>query len=192
MIIMSRLPLTIPARYGVANGSLAVQMLWVAGFTLLTALAAQIEIPTRPVPFTLQTLAVVVAGALLGPRKGALSMLLYLAMGAIGMPVFSSGGFGLATLFGPTGGYLLSFPAAAALVGLLVSKANRTWTIALVMAAGMALVSLGGVLQLRAVTGLSWEESLAAGVLVFSLWDVVKLAAATAIVKALRQAGKQP
>lgn len=189
---MSRLPLTIPARYGVANGSLAVQMLWVAGFTLLTALAAQIEIPTRPVPFTLQTLAVVVAGALLGPRKGALSMLLYLAMGAIGMPVFSSGGFGLATLFGPTGGYLLSFPAAAALVGLLVSKANRTWTIALVMAAGMALVSLGGVLQLRAVTGLSWEESLAAGVLVFSLWDVVKLAAATAIVKALRQAGKQP
>jgi biotin transport system substrate-specific component len=187
---MSRLPLTLPARYSIANGSMAVQLLWVAGFSLLTALAAQIEIPTRPVPFTLQTLVVVIAGALLGARKGALSMLVYLAAGALGMPVFSSGGFGLATLFGPTGGYLLSFPLAAALVGFLSAKVDRTWAISLVLALGMALISVGGVIQLRAVTGLSWAESFAAGFLVFSIWDVAKLAAATAIVKVLRPATK--
>jgi biotin transport system substrate-specific component len=153
---------------------------------LLTSRAAQIYIPTRPVPFTLQTLAVVLAGALLGPRKGALSMLLYLSMGAVGLPVFSSGGFGFVTLLGPTGGYLLAFPVAAALVGVFAPRANRVWAVVLVMASGMALISLAGVLQLRAVTGLSWEHSLTSGLLVFSIWDVVKLAAATAIYKAVR------
>lgn len=183
---MSRLPLTIPDRYGLATGSTLVQVLWAAGFSLLTALAAQIEIPTRPVPFTLQTLAVVLAGAALGPRKGALSMFLYLALGAFGLPVFSSGGFGFAKLLGPTGGYLLTFPAAAALVGLLAPRARSTWTIALAMASGMAVISLGGILQLRATTGMSWPETLGAGFFLFSVWDAVKLAAATAIFKAAR------
>ena len=183
---MSRLPLTLSARYGLAANSKLVQAFWVAGFSLLVALAAQIEIPTRPVPFTLQTLAVVLAGAVLGPRKGALSMLTYLALGAAGFPVFSSGGFGLAKLLGPTGGFLLTFPAAAALVGVLAPRARATWAIALAMASGMALISAGGVLQLRATTGMGWAESLATGVLLFSVWDAVKLAAATAIFKAVR------
>jgi len=186
---MSRLPHTIPGRYSLAADSTLVQAFWVAGFSLLTALAAQIEIPTRPVPFTLQTLAVVLAGAVLGPRKGALSMLGYLALGAAGLPVFSSGDFGLVKLFGPTGGFLLTFPAAAALVGVLAPRARSTWTIALAMASGMALISVGGILQLRATTGMSWAESLAAGFFLFSVWDAVKLAAATAIFKAVRPAG---
>jgi len=185
---MSRLPLTIPDRYGLTAGSTLVQAFWVAGFSLLTALAAQIEVPTRPVPFTLQTLAVVLAGAVLGPRKGAMSMLAYLALGAIGLPVFSSGGFGIATLLGPTGGFLLTFPAAAALVGVLAPRTRRTWTIALAMACGMALISVGGILQLRATTGMSWAETLATGFFLFSVWDAVKLAAATAIFKAVRPA----
>lgn len=188
---MSRLPLSIPARYSIANGSFAVQALWVTGFSLLTALAAQIEIPTKPVPFTLQTLVVVISGALLGPRKGALSMLLYLAAGAIGLPVFSSGGFGLATLVGPTGGYLLSFPLAALLVGFVTSRIQSVWAIALACALGMAVILSAGVLQLRAVTGLSWAESLGAGFLIFSVWDVAKLAAATAIIKVLRPATEE-
>lgn len=185
---MSRLPLTIPDRYGLTASSTLVQAFWVAGFSLLTALAAQIEIPTRPVPFTLQTLAVVLAGAVLGPKKGALSMLGYLALGAVGVPVFSSGDFGLAKLLGPTGGFLLTFPAAAALVGVFAPRARTTWTIALAMAAGMALISLGGLLQLRATTGMSWAETLATGFFLFSVWDAVKLAAATAIFKAVRPA----
>ncbi len=184
---MSRLPISLPARYSLAHGSFAVQALWVTGFSLLTALAAQIEIPTKPVPFTLQTLVVVLSGALLGPRKGALSMLLYLAAGAVGLPVFSSGGFGLVTLAGPTGGYLLSFPLAALLVGLVIKRADTVWAVALASALGMVVILTVGVLQLKAVSGLSWAESIGAGFLIFSVWDVAKLAAATAIIKVLRQ-----
>jgi biotin transport system substrate-specific component len=189
---MSRFQLTIPARYGLASTSAAVQLLWVSGFSLLTAVAAHIEIPTRPVPFTLQTLMVLLAGAMLGPRKGSLSMLLYLVMGALGLPVFSSGHVGFATLLGPTGGYLLTFPAAAALVGFLKPLDRQPWAAALALASGMALIFAGGILQLRATTGLSWPEALSAGLLLFSIWDLAKLAAATAIARALRQAKTQP
>ena len=65
-----------------------VQALWITVFALLTAIGAQIEIPHQPVPFTLQTLFVLLAGALLGKEKGAMSQLLYLALGAVGVPVF--------------------------------------------------------------------------------------------------------
>ena len=88
-------------------------------FAALTAAGAQIEIPNSPVPFTLQTLFVLLSGALLGPRLGTVSMLAYLGAGAAGLPVFSSFGFGVARLLGPTGGYLLAFPAAAFVAGSL-------------------------------------------------------------------------
>ena len=82
------------------------QLLWIAGFAAATALGARLEIPHSPVPYTLQTLCVLLAGAFLGPRNGAISQLLYLAAGVLGAPVFSGGAFGLAQLLGPTGGYL--------------------------------------------------------------------------------------
>ena len=88
--------------------------------SLVVALAAQfaLPLPGTPVPFTLSPLAVLVVGALLGPRLGALSLITYLAMGAAGLPVFAPlGAPGLARLFGPTGGYLLAYPLAAASVG---------------------------------------------------------------------------
>src|SRR6185503_16683422 len=91
-------------------------------FAALTAIGAQIEIPNAPVPYTLQTLFVLLSGALLGPRYGAASMLLYLAAGALGLPVFSSFGFGAARLLGPTGGYLLAFPAASFATGYLAGE----------------------------------------------------------------------
>jgi len=150
-----------------------------------TAIAAQIEIPHYPVPFTLQTFVVLLAGGLLGARNGASSMTLYLILGAIGLPVFSSWGFGLARLAGPTGGYLLSFPLAAlAIAAMLNERRSGVWT-ALAMVAGLLIIFSLGTLQLKIVTGMSWGESVGAGFLIFSWWDLLKLAAATAIVHKL-------
>src|SRR5213075_837139 len=84
----------------------------VIGFSLLTALSAQIVIPVPPVPFTAQTFAVVLTGALLGSRLGAITMIVYLIEGACGLPFFSGGSGGYWHLIGPTGGYLVAFPAA--------------------------------------------------------------------------------
>src|ERR1043166_8789377 len=87
------------------------------GFSLLTALAAQIVIPVGSVPFTAQTFAVLLTGALLGSRLGAITMIVYLVEGASGLPFFRGGGAGIAHLMGPTGGYLIAFPAAAFITG---------------------------------------------------------------------------
>src|SRR5258708_1930255 len=96
---------------------------------VLVALAAQVAVPLpgTPVPMTLQPMAVLLVGGLLGARFGALSMILYLAMGAAGLPVFTPTVplFGIARLLGPTGGYLLAYPVAAWAVGAIVPPLRR-------------------------------------------------------------------
>ncbi len=87
------------------------------GFSLLTALAAQVVIPIGPIPITGQTFAVLLTGALLGSRLGAMAMIAYLIEGASGLPFFQGGHGGLLHLMGPTGGYLIAFPAAAFITG---------------------------------------------------------------------------
>src|SRR3989449_10922092 len=82
----------------------------VVACSLLTALAAQVVIPIGPVPITGQTFAVLLTGALLGSRLGAMAMIVYLIEGSSGLPFFSEGHGGLTHLFGPTGGYLVAFP----------------------------------------------------------------------------------
>ncbi|MEK6754745.1 MAG: biotin transporter BioY [Bacteroidota bacterium] len=172
------------------------QAFWIATFSILTAVAAQIEIPTQPVPFTFQTLFVLLSGALLGKRNGFLSMTLYLMLGAVGLPVFSAAGFGLAKLAGPTGGYLLSFPLAAFVIGYLilhrpVMRNDREgllqkfiteygWTIGS-MALGLLIVFVFGTVQLKIVYFQDWGAAIRSGFLMFSLWDAVKLLAAAAI-----------
>lgn len=91
-------------------------------FVLLIALSAQVAVPMVPVPMTMQTFAVLLAGAWLGPWRGAGVILLYLTAGAAGLPVFSEGGSGVDALTGPTAGYLWSFPVAAALGGWAARK----------------------------------------------------------------------
>ena len=114
----------------------ASALFWIISFTILTAIAAQVTIPVKPVPFTLQTMMVLLAGAFLGAKNGAYSQLLYLALGAAGLPVFAHTpevGIGLARLIGPTGGYLLAFPIAAFLVGYIIEKNQKYITVVLSM-----------------------------------------------------------
>ena len=128
----------------------------VVAFALLTAVGGQIAVPlgATPVPVTLQTLFVLLAGVLLGPAAGASSQLLYLAMGLLGVPIFAMGGAGPAWLLGPTGGYLLAFPAAAALAGLVAGSARgglRTG-VALLLATALIFASGAAWLSVAAET----------------------------------------
>lgn len=178
--------------FALTSDRAAAQVFWIATFTLLTAVGAQIEIPNSPVPFTLQTFFVLLAGGILGMRNGFLSMFLYLVLGAVGFPFFSSAGFGLVRLLGPTGGYLLAFPLAAFLVGLGMNlRRTSSWT-ATWMLLGLLVIFIFGTLQLALVTGQSWNDAFGSGFLIFSWWDLTKLAAATAIVGEFqRRARKQ-
>lgn len=157
-------------------------------FAALTAAGAQIEIPNSPVPFTLQTLFVLLSGALLGPRLGAVSMLAYLGAGAAGLPVFSSFGFGVARLLGPTGGYLLAFPAASFVVGYLSGERPTFVRLLLSMAGALLIVFACGTLQLRLTLVRDWSDALTSGFLIFSWWDLVKLGAAASIARVVRAA----
>lgn len=120
----------------------------------LMAVAAQVAVPVpgTPVPMTLQSFAVIVLGGVLGARMGATAMTAYLMLGLIGLPVFAAGGSGLTRLLGPTGGYLLAFPVAAAATGAIVGSRGilRAWLGGFV---GMALIHLGGISQLAILTG---------------------------------------
>src|SRR5919197_6504225 len=114
----------------------------VIGFSLLTALAAQIVIPVGPVPITAQTFAVVLTGALLGSRLGAMAMIAYLIEGASGLPFFAGGMGGVAHLMGQTGGYLIAFPAAAFITGAFAEQGwdRRFITAVAAMAVGSIVI----------------------------------------------------
>jgi biotin transport system substrate-specific component len=143
---------------------------------LFVAAAAQVSVPLfgTPVPLTLSPLAALIVGGLLGPRLGAASLVAYLALGAAGLPVFTPfGAPGLARLVGPTGGYLLAYPAAAALTGYMARRWTGLLETAVAATAGIVVIHLGGLAQLLALTG-SLETAFAAGVLPFVAGDLAK------------------
>ncbi len=124
------------------------QIFWISAFAVLTAISAQIAIPSKPVPFTLQTLLVLLSGAFLGSRNGAYSQFLYLFMGIIGLPVFAQipdAPLGFARIIGPTGGYLLAFPVAAFIVGFLIERGKNYWSIVASMFIGELIIIFLGV-----------------------------------------------
>lgn len=164
-----------------ASTSNFTRTLWIAGFALATALAARVEIPHQPIPYTLQTFTVLLAGAFLGWRNGAISQIAYLAAGLAGLPMFAGGAYGLATLVGPTGGYLAAFPAAAALVGYLVSYRNSLLWVFAVMLAGVLVIFTSGTLHLYAWYIKDLSVSIMSGFLIFSWWDILKVGAAAMI-----------
>jgi len=167
-----------PGLLEISRPRILSQLLWVVGGAAATAASAQWQIPHQPVPYTLQTLIVLLTGAFLGARNGALSQLLYLAAGALGAPVFSGWSAGIGTLLGPTGGYLVAFPAAAAVVGFLTRRRGRFLSSLGSMAAGLLLIFVCGTLQLYAFFLHDWGVALSSGFLIFSWWDLLKLFAA--------------
>jgi biotin transport system substrate-specific component len=150
------------------------------------ALAAQISVPLpgTPVPMTLQPLAVLLVGGWLGARLGAASLVLYIALGATGLPVFTPTVplVGIARLMGPTGGYLLAYPVAAFAAGALAQDGARWTRIALGLVVGLALIHLGGLAQLWILSG---DVSVAArfGTLPFLVGDLLKLTVATLVLR---------
>ena len=160
----------------------------------LAAGAAQVSFttPWTPVPYTLQTGSVLLAGAALGSRRGLLAMLLYVVAGAAGVPVFQGGGSGIDQVLGFTGGYLLGFIVAAWVVGRL---AERRWDrsvarSAALMVLGTAIIYLIGVPVLWLTTGMSFIDAVRNGAAVFVPWDLAKVALAAALLPlAWRAAG---
>ncbi|MBI5166309.1 MAG: biotin transporter BioY [candidate division NC10 bacterium] len=156
----------------------------IAAFSLMTGLAAQVSIPLpfTPVPITGQTFAVLLTGALLGSRRGALSILLYLGEGAAGLPVFAGGTGGFSRFIGPTGGYLIGFVVAAYLVGALAERGwdRRFWRAVVAMLVGEGAIYLFGLLWLARFVPSGKVFSL--GMLPFLPGDLIKLIlAATAL-----------
>jgi biotin transport system substrate-specific component len=178
--------------------ALAVRVGAVLFVTALTAAAAQMAwpLPFTPIPLTVQPMIVLLGGAALGSRLGALSQLLYLAAGVAGLPVFAAvPGLapGVARLLGPTGGYLLSYPLAAFVVGALAERGldRRYVGAVLSMLAGLAVVYATGAfwlgLVLRTTTGGAAAGALALGVLPFIAFDIVKVLFAAGILPAIRR-----
>ena len=165
----------------ITNNGVIVKSFWILIFTFLTAAGAWIEIPTKPIPFTLQTFFVLLTAAYLGAKKSAISQLTYLSLGAIGLPVFSGFSFGLTKLLGPTGGYLLSFPISAFVMGYLLSlKKNYVWTL-FSMTIGILIIFIMGTIHLNLFYIQNWKQSIISGFLIFSWWDALKILAAASI-----------
>ncbi len=173
--------LALPKYIDHSERGLLVQVFWILVFAAVTTAGARIEVPHHPVPYTLQTLAVLLAGAFLGARNGALSQLLYLAVGILGAPVFAGGAFGMAVLFGPTGGYLLGFPLAAAAVGYLIHKREGLLWSFVSMTMGLLVVFLCGTIYLYSTLTHDVGTAITSGFLIFTLWDLMKLSAAAMI-----------
>jgi biotin transport system substrate-specific component len=180
------LPTAIAGR--VAGDSILRNAMLVIGGTLILALSAQaaVPLPFSPVPMTLQPLAILLLGAALGPARAAAVAVLYLIEGAAGLPVFSGGRSGLVALLGPTGGYLMAFPLAAAVAGW---AASRGWTkspllTVLGMTASLAVIHAGGWSWLTAGLGLGAAAAFATGVVPFLAGDLVKIALAAVLLPA--------
>ncbi|MCV3243685.1 biotin transporter BioY [Mesorhizobium sp. ZC-5] len=166
------------------NARLVVQVLLVLAGTALLALASKITVPFWPVPMTLQTLAVFLIAATYGRNLAVATVIAYLVEGTIGLPVFATGG-GLAYMTGPTGGYLAGFVVAAAIVGHAADRGldrNLFTLFGAMMLGEVAILALGAA-WLAVLMGA--EKALSFGVGPFIVTDVVKIALATATVRAV-------
>ena len=151
---------------------------------LVVALSAQVVVPVpfSPVPMTLQPLAVLAVGGVLGPGAGMSALVLYIALGALGLPVFAAGGSGLMHLLGPTGGYLLAFPVAAGVTGALTGLVPHSpLRVLLACALGMVIIHTGGVAQL-ALLGRDPSLAMRVGFIPFLTGDLLKVGLAAALI----------
>lgn len=163
-------------------------MIFASVFGAVTAAGAYLMIPVPPVPITLQTFFLYLAAALLGGRLGALSQVVYLLIGIIGLPVFSGGKGGLGVLLGPTGGYLIGFVVGAYVIGRLAELRKNPGPVWLgfAMICGTAVIYLLGVMQLMLVARFSINQAIYAGVLPFLIGDAIKIGVAVLLTVKLK------
>ncbi len=152
-------------------------------FAALIAVGAYIAIPIpfSPVPLVLQNMIVLLAGLLFGPRRAAAAVMLYLALGSLGLPIFAGGAAGPATFAGPTGGYLAAYLPAAVLTAAIAHRYQGTAAAMLATAIGAGLILALGALWLATVAGLSWHGAAVTGILPFIPGDILKVLAAVAL-----------
>lgn len=171
------------------NHSPLRRMVYAAMFGALTSIGALIVIPLQPVPISLQTLFTTMAGVLLGGYTGALSQIIYILLGIIGLPVFTGGKAGIGVLFGPTGGYLIGFVAAAYVIGKLIEarrEAGLAW-MAFALFIGNLVIYSFGTFGLYLVAHLTLVKALMVGTVPFLIGDLLKLITAALLANKLRK-----
>jgi biotin transport system substrate-specific component len=158
----------------ISSEILLKEVIYVMSAVLMLAALSRVTIPLQPVPVTGQTLGILLTGMMLGRKRALAATLTYLAMGIVGFPVFANGAFGLATLIGPTGGYLLGFVPAAFVMGWLGDKGwyNKALSAISALLIGHAIIFASGLLWLSHFTG--WSNVLAAGFIPFLPGAVAK------------------
>ena len=151
------------------------QLCYMSVFVAIIAVSAQIIIPLpHGVPMTLQTFTIALAGILLGPKKGGLTVLIYILLGGVGVPVFAGFLGGLGVIFGFTGGFIMSFPLLAYMAGIAGSKSNRAW-LACFLTLGFALNFLFGLLWFGMITGNTLHGAFFIAVLPFIPMSVIEV-----------------
>ncbi|KXG43505.1 biotin transporter BioY [Tepidibacillus infernus] len=171
---------------------------WVfaAMMATITAILAQLSIPIGPVPITLSIFGVYLAAGLLGARLGTISMIIYVLLGAIGVPVFANFSGGVHVLLGKTGGYLIGYIVATYLIGKLFENSKgkslryRSTHFVIISLIGLIFIYLFGAVQLKLILHLSWSKAFEFGVAPFILLDIVKIVIASMIIIPIKQSLK--
>jgi biotin transport system substrate-specific component len=151
-------------------------------FAAVTAVLSQVTIPLPVIPITGQTLAVGIAATILGSRYGTVAILIYILLGAVGMPVFSGASGGVQVLVGKSGGYITGFILTAFVTGLILEKTRFTMINAIIAnLVGMVITLVVGTVQLKYVMDIPWEQAIAFGVTPFLVGGVIKAVLASVI-----------
>lgn len=164
------------------------EQIYVALFAGITAVLAQFTIPLALIPLTLQTFAVGLAVTILGMKVGTWSIVLYLLMGLIGLPVFAGGAAGFSVLFGPTGGYLVGFIFTGLVTGYILEKTEFNYFMAFVANTAGALVTLlFGTVWLQLSAGMIFTAAMASGFVPFIIPGIIKAAGSAYVGILIRQ-----
>lgn len=161
-------------------------------FSALTVVLAQISfrIPFSPIPITLQTLAVCLSAAILGKKCGTISQIVYVLIGAVGLPVFSGFNSGLGALLGPTGGYIISFPFTAFVIGYVMEKSTQVTKLSMFFAmfCGLVVCYTFGTFWLGFSLSLSFAKAIIAGIGWYLPLDIIKIFIASFLAYEVRSA----
>ncbi|MFH1190304.1 MAG: biotin transporter BioY [Candidatus Omnitrophota bacterium] len=181
-------------RKDIVNSRGLIAVIGVAFFALATALGAYVRIPVpgNPIPITLQTFFVLLAGAVLGRRLGFFSQACYILGGMAGLPLFQGASFGASVLLGPTGGYLIGFMICAFITGLIIDSAkSNIISIMAVFVLGSLIIYASGIAWLVYMYKMNLTAAIASGALPFIPGDMAKIAIASAIYSKISRRSKQ-